>query len=158
MKGVEPDTAEYASSSSLPPSRPPSSLGPSSDGGMDTTGEEEDDDIEALIREAEMEQAAQYHSGTNAAPKAVMDEDEEMWNDFDASFPAPAPVLTAQATNHAPNQSIDEDEEMWDILHEMENQPRPSGPSHPSVPPAPAETQPAPPIPRLIEDFDEIYE
>lgn len=118
------DGAEYASSSSRPPSQPPSS-GPEPD-------DDDDFDLDAIFR-AEDERRAkekleadggmdlgdedEHGDRTRGKEKtpATLADDDAMWDELDALEDAPKPV---QATST--NTGVDDDQAMWDELDQIQ--------------------------------------
>ncbi|KAG6851018.1 hypothetical protein H0H93_004505 [Arthromyces matolae] len=165
------DGAAYATSSSHPPSRPPSSASELDD---------DDFDIDAVIREEELrlererlgqpkKAAANLNSKENLGQKqpGADDDDTAMWNALD-SMEGPASkseshtVQTTTGDDDAMWDEIDavqtgpeqisahvrdEDEDMWDVLQEMEAENAGSENPHP----APVNTS------NLDDDWDSVY-
>ncbi|KAJ6630859.1 replication fork protection component Swi3-domain-containing protein, partial [Mycena sp. CBHHK59/15] len=142
------DQADYASSSSHAPTRPPSS----SEGGYDDDIDEVDFDeiMRAGMRESGSRQAEADGAGPQpiqvsrrSAPIRVVDtaedDEEALWAqmhgaDADApasSRPAPAPA----PSRPAPAPAQEDDEEMWNLVNEMNGEPVPS--ARPTAVPVP---------------------
>jgi replication fork protection complex subunit Csm3/Swi3 len=152
------------SSSLRAPSLPPSS----------SEAEDDDFDIDAVVREEEKRLAAfraqRSVSPAPPAPKARykilppedgMDIDEEaMWNDleiFDDSIPNPAPPPPKSSE---PSLSVaDQDEEMWDMVRELEREEYTASKQLPvlSVSSTPSAENANTSLGTNDEDFDDIY-
>ncbi|KAF9265431.1 Swi3-domain-containing protein [Marasmius fiardii PR-910] len=130
--GADSERAQYASSSPVPITRPPSS--------PDTSGRSsiaEDEEFEAAFREMEQRQeedlaASRSQPGvppSNFSRNDRMDVDEEdMWSGFDempdvgVTTSSSATDSSALLTSRSASRSIDdyEDEDMWDVVKEYE--------------------------------------
>ncbi|KAF5381090.1 hypothetical protein D9615_003997 [Tricholomella constricta] len=142
------DGAAYASSSSHPPSRPPSSgteLDDTDDFDIDAVIRDEEERV-ARERPASEASAAPQKPGDEGKAKPIVDddEDESMWDALDAMQNPPQPITTPSRMDDddamwdeldaleasvstvpvpekPPVHHLDEDENMWDVVREIEN-------------------------------------
>lgn len=126
---IDPDSDEEAPADALrtpannqsdPPTRPPSSA-------SERSNNDEELDIDSMIREDEERQRQQTSSAPAPAPTgAGGDEfddefDVSMWEDF-AFGDDPIPGPSKPVSKPPANQDQDQDQDMWDIVAELETE------------------------------------
>ncbi|KAF9075242.1 replication fork protection component Swi3-domain-containing protein [Rhodocollybia butyracea] len=167
------DAAAYASSSASPPARPPSSA-PSN------TGDEFDDqDMEAIFKEMEMEQANEAHraaTATNSKVKVTSDEDFmdvdddiEAWLALDEGLNNQStttlttasmglsPAAASTSTDKGADLAEVEDEGMWELSREMETEASKQVAPHSIDGSATSKEASARRVSTAEEGFDEMY-
>ncbi|ESK94549.1 chromosome segregation in meiosis protein 3 [Moniliophthora roreri MCA 2997] len=160
-EGNHSDAAQYASSSPVPPTRPPSSPDTS---GRSAIGAEDDDELDAVMRDLEERRQRELAAKTDETPTNTngrslasssshgggsMDvDDDELWAAFDdiqdsgLTTSTSATDSSAVLTSGNVSGTLDDDEEMWDVVREIGQA---EGGSKPAI-------QPATPAQEVLKD------